>query len=84
MNFCSDIIRIINSDMCLTIPKKVIEIKENFIVVEDHNGDRQELKTLIKSLKVGDFVLVQQNIIFEKQDKEISQEIFDMINTKGE
>ncbi|EKE11969.1 MAG: hypothetical protein ACD_14C00054G0004 [uncultured bacterium] len=70
--------------MCLTIPKKVIEIKENFIVVEDHNGDRQELKTLIKSLKVGDFVLVQQNIIFEKQDKEISQEIFDMINTKGE
>ena len=70
--------------MCLTIPKKVVEISEKGVVVETHTGDRQTLKTIVKSLKVGDFVISQQNMIIEKIDKAEAQEIFDMINTKGE
>jgi len=69
--------------MCLTIPKKVAEISQNSVIVELHDGTRQELKSLIK-LAVGDFVLSQQNVIIEKMDKEEAEEIFDMINTKGE
>lgn len=65
--------------MCITIPKKVVEIGEDFVVVENHDGSRQELKSLIKSLKVGDFVLSKQNIAIEKVDKKYAQEIFDMI-----
>lgn len=65
--------------MCITIPKKVIEIKDGCIVVETHTGDRQELKTLIKSLQVGDFIVSQQNFAVEKIEKKYAQEIFDMI-----
>lgn len=65
--------------MCLTIPKKAIEIKQNSVIVENHVGDRQELKSLVESLQVGDFVLVQQNVVLEKVDKKIAKQIFDMI-----
>lgn len=65
--------------MCLTIPKKVVEIKESSVIVEDHTGSRQEMKSLIESLKVGDFIVSQQNIAIEKIEKKYAQEIFDMI-----
>lgn len=65
--------------MCITIPKKVVEIRKDMIVVENHTGDRQELKSLIKSLQVGDFIVSQQNIAIEKIEKKYAQEIFDMI-----
>lgn len=65
--------------MCITIPKKVVEIKDGSIIVETHAGDRQELKTLIKSLQVGDFIVSQQNVAMEKIEKKYAQEIFDMI-----
>lgn len=72
--------------MCLTLPKKVVEIKENSVIVENHNGDRQELKTLIE-LAIGDFVISQQNIILEKMSPEYAEEmlklIFDLKNGKG-
>ena len=60
--------------MCLTIPKKVLEIKENSVIVENYNGDKQELKTLIK-LNVGDFVLSQQNVIVEKINAKEAKDI---------
>ena len=64
--------------MCLTIPKKVIEINENVIIVEDHNGARQAMKTIVK-LEIGDFVLSQQNVIIEKIEKQEAEEIFNII-----
>lgn len=67
--------------MCLTIPKKVIEIKKNSVIVENHLGDRQEIKSLIK-LIVGDFVLTQQNIVIEKIKSKYAKEIFDILNKK--
>ena len=65
--------------MCLTIPKKVIEIKENFVIVETHTGDRQELKTLIE-LTIGDFVISQQNIVIDKMQKEDAEYMLGLIN----
>jgi hydrogenase maturation factor len=64
--------------MCLTIPKKVIEIRENSVIVEDHNGARHELKTIVE-LAIGDFVLSQQNIIIEKMEKHEAEEILNII-----
>lgn len=69
--------------MCLTIPKKVAEISQNTIIVELHDGTRQQLKSLIP-LEIGDYVMSQQNIIIEKIDKEEAEEIFEMIKTKRE
>lgn len=65
--------------MCLTIPKKVLEIKGNSAVVENSSGDRQELKTLIE-LAVGDFVLSQQNVIIEKIDSKEAKDILKILN----
>ena len=64
--------------MCLTIPKKVVEINGNSVVVETHSGDRQTLKTLVE-LAIGDFVLSQQNVIVEKIDSQYAEEIFNII-----
>lgn len=65
--------------MCITIPKRVVEVKDDCVVVETHTGDRQKLKTLVKSLQVGDFIVSQQNIAIDKVEKKYAQEIFDMI-----
>ncbi|HAV11025.1 MAG TPA: hypothetical protein DCX32_00540 [Candidatus Moranbacteria bacterium] len=70
--------------MCLTIPKKVIEIRGGGIVVaEDIRGDRQEFKTIVQ-LEIGDYVATQQNMVIQKMEKEEAEEIFDMINSKGD
>jgi hydrogenase maturation factor len=68
--------------MCLTIPKKVVEIGENSVIVESHDGDRQEMKTIVE-LTIGDFVMTQQNVVVEKMDKEIAEEIFKIINERN-
>lgn len=64
--------------MCLTIPKKVVEIKDNSVIVETHNGDRQELKSMVE-LAIGDFVISQQNIILEKIPEQLAQETLNLI-----
>lgn len=65
--------------MCLTIPKKVIEIGDEFVVVEDFSGGRQKIKSIIE-LKTGDYVATQQNVAIEKIEKKYAEEIFKMIN----
>lgn len=64
--------------MCLTLPKKVVEIIDNSVIVESYNGDRQEMKTMIE-LSVGDFVISQQNIILEKISKEYAEETLNLV-----
>ncbi len=67
--------------MCLTIPKKVIEINGNLVIVQTHTGDRQTLKTLIE-LSIGDFVISQQNIILEKLETNEALEILALFDKK--
>ncbi|MEI7890594.1 MAG: HypC/HybG/HupF family hydrogenase formation chaperone [bacterium] len=67
--------------MCLTIPKKVVEVRGDLVVVEDFKGDRQEMKTIVE-LAIGDFVMSQQNVVLEKMDKRQAQEIFNIINER--
>lgn len=69
--------------MCLTIPKKVLQIKENSVIVENTGGDRQELKTLIE-LSIGDFVISQQGIIIEKIEQKEAKEILQYMTKKGD
>jgi len=68
--------------MCLTIPKKVIEIKKDTIIVENPAGVRQEVKSIV-DLKAGDFCLTQQNIAVQKIGKEEAAEIFEIMNHGG-
>jgi hydrogenase assembly chaperone HypC/HupF len=60
--------------MCLTIPKKVILIGDNNVTVEDPNGDRQILGSIVE-LEIGDYCLSQQGVIIEKIDKNQAKEV---------
>lgn len=64
--------------MCLTIPKKVISIDGNNAVVENPNGDRQTVKTIVK-LSPGEFCLTQQNVAIEKIDNNLASEMVEII-----
>lgn len=66
--------------MCLTIPKKVVEIKKDTIIVEGPAGARQEVKSIV-DLKAGDFCLTQQNVAVQKISKGEAKEIFEMLNS---
>ena len=63
--------------MCLTIPKKVIKIENGLVSVEDISGRRQDLKTIV-DVKIGDYVLSQQNVIIELLEKDQAQEMIEI------
>jgi hydrogenase maturation factor len=65
--------------MCLTIPKKVLEKRGDFYIVEKNSGEKQEVKTIIK-IRVGDFVITQNNVVIQKITKKQAQEINAMLN----
>jgi hydrogenase maturation factor len=60
--------------MCLTIPKKVIMIDGNNVTVENPNGDRQILGSIVE-LEVGDYCLSQRGVIIEKIEKKQAEEV---------
>ncbi len=56
--------------MCLSVPGRVISIKDNEAVV-DYAGEKRTAKNLfINDLKTNDYVLVQNGFIVEKISKE--------------
>jgi hydrogenase maturation factor len=68
--------------MCLTIPKKVIEIKGDEVVVEAPNGSRQTVKSIV-DLTVGDFCLTQQNVAIYKLDEKEAEEVLGLFLAEG-
>lgn len=60
--------------MCLAIPGKVIEIKENKARV-DYGGVTRETDTsLIENLKIGDYVIVHVGFAIQKLDRKEAEE----------
>ena len=57
--------------MCLAIPSKVVELKENNIAVVDTLGVRREasLDLLDESVKVGEWVLLHIGFVMSKIDE---------------
>jgi hydrogenase maturation factor len=69
--------------MCLTIPKKVISIKNGLFKVQKSDGTCEELKSIV-DLNIGDFVLSQRGIIIEKISKSRAEEILNLFQKGGE
>jgi hydrogenase maturation factor len=57
----------------------VIAEKEGIFVVENHDGTRQEVKSILP-LAIGDYVITQQNIAIEKIAAEQAEELFNILN----
>ena len=52
--------------MCLSIPAKILEIKNNKAIV-DFGGKKQEIDTqLMADIKVGDYALISNGFIIKK------------------
>ncbi|USS41608.1 HypC/HybG/HupF family hydrogenase formation chaperone [Thermococcus aggregans] len=60
--------------MCLAMPAKVIEIKDNVAIV-DFGGVRREARIdFVKDVKVGDYVIVHTGFAIEKLDEKAALE----------
>lgn len=60
--------------MCLAIPARVVEIKDNVAIV-DFGGVRREARIdFVKDVKVGDYVIVHTGFAIEKLDEKAALE----------
>ena len=60
--------------MCLAMPARVIEIKDNVAIV-DFGGVRREVRIdFAKDVKVGDYVIVHTGFAIEKLDEKAALE----------
>jgi len=63
--------------MCLTIPKQIISLKSNEVKLEN-NGAIETASTII-SVKKGDWVLTQNDVIIKKIKAKEAKEILKII-----
>ena len=74
--------------MCLAIPAEIIELEDNDNAIADFGGVRRKIiVTLIKDVKVGDYVIVHTGYAISKLSKkeaveslELWDEVFEVIN----
>jgi hydrogenase expression/formation protein HypC len=61
--------------MCLGVPGKVIELKENYRAVVDVNGNQTEISVrLTPDVKTGQYVLIHAGFAMEIMDESAAQE----------
>lgn len=66
--------------MCLAIPAKVIEMKDNHLATVDILGVTRDISIdLTPQANVGDFVLVHAGFSIEVVDPDYAQETIDLI-----
>lgn len=73
--------------MCVAIPGRVIELYEDEALVEFIENKKRVNTTLIKDVKVGDYLLIHVGVAIEKIDKEEGEktvEIFKSMISKLE
>jgi len=63
--------------MCLAVPGKIIEIKDNTRIV-DFNGVKREVRLDLVDAKIGDYVIVHTGFAIEKMDEKDALESLDI------
>ncbi|MEW6213905.1 MAG: HypC/HybG/HupF family hydrogenase formation chaperone [Nitrospirota bacterium] len=66
--------------MCLAVPSKIINIKNNTAIVDVY-GARREISLLLMEgkLKVGDYVLVHAGFAIQKVDKRVAKKTIQLL-----
>ena len=71
--------------MCLAIPAKVVEIKDDRLAQVDLLGVGREVSLdLTPQAQVGDYVLVHAGFSIEVVDEQYAQETLDLIQTMAD
>jgi hydrogenase expression/formation protein HypC len=55
--------------MCLAIPSKVIKIKNNWATIQSGKHQHRVDLSLLKNIKVGDYLLVHDELAINKVSK---------------
>ena len=63
--------------MCLAVPGKITEIK-NEIATVDYGAEKRKGKLIGKNYKKGDYVIVQGGVVVQKVDKREAMEALKM------
>ena len=69
--------------MCLAIPGKIIEIKDDSAIIDYGNEKRQANCSLIKC-KVEDYVIVSNQMVIDKVNKKEAEESLSMYSAAVE
>jgi len=70
--------------MCLAIPIKILEIKDNKAIT-DFKGEKEEFDIrLTPDIGIGDYALVSNGFIIKKISAKEAEEIFRVIKPKEE
>lgn len=64
--------------MCLAVPAKIINIKDDSALVEISGNFRNTNVSLIENPQVGEYVLIHAGFAIERVDAETAQEINEM------
>jgi hydrogenase expression/formation protein HypC len=65
--------------MCLAIPGKVIEIKEDEITLDYGSEKRTVNINIVDDLKVGDYAIVSNKIIVAKVPEKQAEEFMELL-----
>jgi hydrogenase expression/formation protein HypC len=64
--------------MCLAIPGKIVEVGENYFVV-DYESEKREVNFSMVEVAVGDYVIVNNKIIIAKVSEKRAREFLEML-----
>lgn len=64
--------------MCLSVPAKVLEVRDGRAVVESR-GWRREVDASLVAPAVGDYVLVQMGVVLEIMDPKDAREALEVL-----
>ena len=67
--------------MCLSIPGKVIEIKENGDCVVDYETEKRTGKILTSDIELGDYVILSNKIVVMKVPAEQAEDYLNAIKS---
>lgn len=60
--------------MCLAVPSRIVEIKDQVATVDVDGVTREASLMLLDDVSVGDYVIVHAGFAIERIDEEIAQE----------
>ncbi len=69
--------------MCLATPSKIIKIEGDWAVIKSGDHTHQANLSLVKNVKIGDYVIVHGDLALNKIEKKDAEKILKMINNKN-
>jgi hydrogenase expression/formation protein HypC len=69
--------------MCLATPSKITKIEGDWAIVESGDHTHRANLGLVKNVRVGDYVIVHEDMVLNKVLKKDAEKILKMIDNKN-